>query len=113
MAAALFTLRLVHTLIVIACVSMLIPLYHYALTGEGALWAALALIAPMGVLIGILLNGGTCILQTLACRMTGRTEGWDRDVFFLPESWAVKVVPATVPVFTLGVLGSLARWFFG
>ncbi|WP_203291134.1 hypothetical protein [Maricaulis parjimensis] len=113
MAAALFTLRLVHTLIVILCVGMLIPLYHYALTGNGGLWAALAMVAPMAVLIGILLNKGTCILQTLACRMTGRTEGWERDVFFLPESWALKVIPVTVPVFTLGVFAALARWFWG
>ena len=113
MAAALFTLRLIHTLIVIACVGMLIPLGHYALTGNGGRWAILALLPPLGILVGILLNRGTCILQTLACRMTGRTEGWERDVFFLPESWALKVIPVMVPVFSVTVLGALARWLFG
>ena len=113
MAIALFALRLVHTLIVVVCIAMLVPLAHYALTGNGGRWAVLALLPPLGILIGILLNRGTCILQTLACRMTGRTEGWERDVFFLPESWALKVIPVMVPVFSVVVLGALARRLFG
>ncbi len=113
MAAALFTLKLVHTLVFVACIAMLVPLGYYALTGEGGRWAILALLPPLGVGLGLLLNRGTCILQTLACRMTGRTEGWERDVFFLPESWALKVIPVMVPLFSVLVLGALARRLFG
>ena len=46
MAVALFTLRLVHTLIVVVCIAMLVPLAHYALTGNGGRWAVLALLPP-------------------------------------------------------------------
>ena len=44
----------VHTLIVVVCIAMLVPLAHYALTGNGGRWAVLALLPPLGILIGIL-----------------------------------------------------------
>lgn len=107
MMSALFWLRFVHTVIFAYCIATLIPMSAYALTGEGQRVALTALIGPVLVFLGILLNRGTCILQTLAKRLTGTEEGWVRDIFFLPESWALRVVKVMVPVFVL-VIGGVA-----
>jgi len=106
----LFLLQAVHTLIVVVCVAGLAPMVFYALTGEGLVIALGALALPVIVVIGLLLNRGTCILQTLGKRMTGTTDGWARDVLFLPESWALKVVPVMVPVFVITGVGMVIRW---
>jgi hypothetical protein len=102
--ARLFLLRFTHTLVFAICVATLIPFTAYATTGEGRQWALWALIPPVGVFIGLMLNGGRCILQTLARRWTGTPDGlWARDIFFLPESWAVRVVKVMLPIFVLAI----------
>ena len=53
------------------------------------------------------------ILQTLARRMSGVAEDdprWVRDILFLPESWAVRVVKIMVPVFVVTVSGAAIRF---
>lgn len=110
MPSALFWLRFVHTLVFAYCVATLIPMSAYALTGEGQHVALTALIGPVLVFFGLVLNRGTCILQTLAKRLTGTQEGWVRDIFFLPESWALRVVKVLLPVFVL-VIGGVALRF--
>ena len=103
-AARLFLLRLVHTLVFAVCVATLLPFAVYAATGEGRQLALWALTPPIGVFIGLLLNRGSCILQTLARRWTGTPDGlWARDIFCLPESWAVRVVRVMLPLFVLAI----------
>ena len=84
----------------------------YAASGHGAVWAIWALLPPLGVFVGLVLNRGRCILQTLARRLRGIEESdphWVRDILFLPESWALKVVPVMVPVFVLVIVASAFR----
>lgn len=105
----LFWLRLIHTLLFAACMAALAILIVFAISGvwrTGAVWA---LIAPFTILAGLLLNGGRCILQTRARKLMGMDDGWARDIFFLPESWAIRVVKIFVPPFTLAVTGTLVR----
>ena len=109
----LFLLQLVHTIVFIVCIATLVPMGWYALSGEGLGLAFWALMPPLGVFIGLQLNGGRCILQTLAREMTGVDRDdprWVRDILFLPESWALRVVKVMVPVFVL-VVGSAAVRF--
>ncbi|WP_300551902.1 hypothetical protein [Maricaulis sp.] len=110
MNSALFWLRFIHTLVFAYCIATLIPMSAYALTGEGERVALIGLIGPVLVFLGLMLNRGTCILQTLAKRLTGTTDGWVRDIFFLPESWALQVVKVMLPVFVL-VIGGVGLRF--
>ncbi|MDF1767643.1 hypothetical protein [Maricaulis sp.] len=108
----LFLLQLVHTMVFIVCIACLLPIGWYAASGDGAVWAIWALLPPVGVFLGLLLNRGRCILQTLARRMRGIEETdsrWVRDILFLPESWALRVVPVMVPVFLLVIVASASR----
>lgn len=105
----LFWLRLVHTLIFAACLVALVILSVFAASGLWRSTAIWALIAPFGILAGLLLNRGQCTLQTRAQKLMGVENGWARDIFFLPESWAIRVVRVFVPPFALAVLGSLIR----
>jgi hypothetical protein len=105
----LFWLRLVHTAILAACLAALAVLIVFATTGHWRMAAIWALIAPFTILAGLLINRGRCVLQTRARKLTGQPDGWARDIFFLPESWAVRVVRAFILPFTLAVIGTLAR----
>ena len=106
----LFILKLVHTLIFIAAIGTLIPFTWYAATGRQGEFAGWAALLPIGILAGIILNRGSCILQSWAKQLEGREEGWARDVFFLPESWAVRTVPVMIPVFALAIGAALLRF---
>ena len=102
----LFLLQLVHTLVFAVCIATLGPLGWYALSGQGQTLALWALLPPIGIFVGLQLNGGRCILQTLARRWSGVAEDdprWVRDILFLPESWAVRVVRIMLPVFVITV----------
>lgn len=108
----LFLLQLVHTVVFVVCVASLVPMGWYAASGQGAIWAAGALLPPLGVFVGLLLNRGRCILQTLARRMCGIADTdprWVRDILILPESWALKVVPVMLPVFVLIIAAAIVR----
>lgn len=109
----LFLLKLVHTLVFVFAIGSLIPVASYALTGQGLAAALWALLLPLGIFIGLQLNGGTCILQTWAKQLIGINEGWARDVFFLPESWAIRTVAVMVPVFFAVVGAAAVRWAVG
>lgn len=109
----LLILQIFHTIIFVVCIGALLPLGAYALTGEGMVLAIYALIPPVLVFIGLFLNGWTCILQTWAKRLTGITDGWARDVLFLPESWATRTVQVMVPVFVVVVGAAALRWALG
>ncbi|MBR9825116.1 MAG: hypothetical protein GYB36_04840 [Alphaproteobacteria bacterium] len=106
----LFLLQLVHTLIFIAALSTLLPLGWYALTGQGERVAIYVLLVPVAIFIGLMLNQGTCILQSWAKRLTGTQTGWARDILFLPESWALRVVPVMLPVFVVVIAAAGVRW---
>ncbi|WP_300530891.1 hypothetical protein [Maricaulis sp.] len=113
MGNTLFWLRFVHTVILAYCIATLLPMSAYALTGQGEQIALTALLGPVLVFVGLVLNRGTCILQTWAKHLTGTTEGWARDIFFLPESWALSVVKVMLPVFVLVIGGVGVRWAIG
>ncbi|MEE2526659.1 hypothetical protein V0U79_09790 [Hyphobacterium sp. HN65] len=108
----LFWLRLAHTVIFGACLAALACLAIFAVSGAGRTAAIWSLVAPFTILAGLLINRGRCFLQTRARRLMGMDEGWARDIFFLPESWAVRVVKVFFPPFTLAVLGTLLRLAF-
>lgn len=109
----LLILQVFHTLVFIVCIGALLPLAGYAVTGRGLALAAWSLVPPVIVFIGLMLNGWTCILQTWAKRLTGTEDGWARDVLFLPESWATRVVRVMVPVFIIVVGAGAARFATG
>jgi hypothetical protein len=105
----LFWLRLIHTVIFAACLAALGVLVTFAITGHGRTAAIWSLAAPFTILAGLLINRGRCLLQTRARKLMGVSDGWARDIFFLPESWAVRVVRVFVPPFTLAVIATLIR----
>ena len=109
---ALLALQIVHTIIFWFCAAMLGPVAWYALTGENGLWAVLSILPPAGVFAGILINRGECILQTLAKRMTGRKEGWERDILWFPESVATKVVSFLFPVYATIIAAAALRYAY-
>jgi hypothetical protein len=109
--AQLFWLRLVHTIIFALCLAALAILAVFAISGLWRQAAIGALAAPFIILAGLLINRGRCLLQTRARKLMGMEDGWARDIFFLPESWAIRVVKVFIPPFTLAVLGTLARLF--
>lgn len=106
MKTRLFLLQAVHTLVTLLALSSLVPMAVYAWTGEGLNLALWALCLPLGILSGLLLNDGRCVLQDLARKWSGQHEGWARDILLLPERWALNLVPATTPFFAL-VIGAL------
>ncbi|WP_420430269.1 hypothetical protein [Hyphobacterium sp.] len=106
----LFWLRLMHTVIFAVCMVALLVMIVFALTGGWRTAALWSLIAPVTILAGLWLNSGRCVLQTRARKLTGISEGWARDIFFLPESWATRVVRLFVLPFTLAVTGTLLRF---
>jgi len=108
----LFLLQFVHTIVFVVCLASLLPMGWYAASGQGAIWALWALLPPLGVFVGLVLNRGRCILQTLARRMRGVAKidpRWVRDILILPESWALKVVPVMLPVFVLVIVAAAIR----
>ncbi|WP_421789526.1 hypothetical protein [Hyphobacterium sp.] len=107
--AELFWLRLIHTIIFAACLVALGVLIVFAVSGLWRSAAVWALIAPFAILTGLILNGGRCVLQTRAQKLLGLHGRWARDIFFLPESWAIRVVEVLAPPFTLAVVGTLTR----
>lgn len=109
----LFWLRLAHTIIFIACLIALGCLALFAITGLGRIVALWSLMAPFIILAGLLINRGRCLLQTRARKLMGINGGWARDIFFLPESWAIRVVKVFIPPFTLAVVGTLLRLSLG
>lgn len=110
---ALFWLRAVHTAVFAVCISCIGVVAVYDITGLGRAAALWALVPPGLVFCGLVLNRGECILQTMARRLAGQSDPsvWVRDVFWLPQSWALRVVPVLVPVsiILLGVM--MARLF--
>lgn len=109
----LFLLQLVHSVVFIVCVATLVPMGWYVLSGQGQTLAFWSLLPPIGIFVGLQLNGGRCILQTLARRMSGVAEDdprWVRDILFLPERWAVRVVKIMLPVFVVIVSGAVIRF---
>jgi hypothetical protein len=107
--AALFLLKLVHTAVFAICLACLGAIGVFALSGHGRTLALWALVPPVLVFIGLQLNRGECILQTWARRLTGQTDGWARDVFWLPESWALRTVPVMLPVALVLLAGMALR----
>tara|TARA_R110000868_G_scaffold45045_3_gene149862 strand:- start:2055 stop:2459 length:405 start_codon:yes stop_codon:yes gene_type:complete len=108
--AWLLLLQIVHTLIVAGCIACLGMITLYAVTGIGPWLALIAILPPAGVGAGLLLNRGECIMQVWARELAEIETGWARDVLFLPESWALKVVPALLPLFLLAGGGMLVRF---
>jgi len=102
----LFWLMTVHT----AVVALAVPAVLYALArglvggelqADGLLWAALAL--PALIEAGRRLNGARCVLQTWARRLRGVEDGWARDVWWIPERWAVRIPALTAPAYLLAL----------
>jgi len=110
---ALFLLRLVHTGVFAVCLTCIGVIAVYDVTGIGREPALWALLPPVLVFIGLQLNRGECILQTWAKRLSGRPDGWTRDVFWLPEDWALRVVPVMTPLAIVLILGLAARLIAG
>lgn len=110
---ALFLLRLVHTGVFAVCLTCIGVIAVYDVTGIGREPALWALLPPVLVFIGLQFNRGECILQTWAKRLSGQTEGWTRDVFWLPEDWALRVVPVMTPLAIVLILGLVARLLAG
>ncbi|MCW5724374.1 MAG: hypothetical protein KIS81_05400 [Maricaulaceae bacterium] len=108
---ALFILRLVHTLIYAAAIAMLAGMAIYAFTGRLQGWLPLFIGFPVAIFIALVLNRGTCILQTWAKRLSGTGDGWARDIFFLPEPLALRTLPVCAPTFVIIALGVAARWW--
>ncbi|MEP3071298.1 hypothetical protein [Maricaulis sp.] len=109
----LFVLRLVHTAVFAVCLTCLGLIAVYDLTGLGLVPALWALLPPALVGLGLLLNRGECILQTWARRLTNSGEAWARDVFFLPESWALRTVPVMLPLSLVLIAAIPVRYLFG
>lgn len=110
--SAMLLLRVVHTLVLVICIASLLPMGWFAVTGLGRSWAIWALLPPVGVFVGLLLNRGRCILQTLARRLERvpiDDPRWVRDILWLPEAWALRVVPVMLPVFVLVIGAALIR----
>ncbi|HYF22429.1 MAG TPA: hypothetical protein VD929_03430 [Caulobacteraceae bacterium] len=104
--ARLFWLMTVHTAVFALAVAAV--LYALArglvggdLAGDGLLWAALAF--PALIELGRRLNRAQCVLQTWARRLRGIEDGWARDVWWIPERWAVRVPAAMTPVYVLAL----------
>ena len=109
----LFLLRLVHTAIFVVCLTCLGLIAVYDLSGRGLVPALWALVPPALVGLGLLLNRGDCILQTWAKRLTDSGEAWASDVFFLPESWALRTVPVMLPLALVLVAAMPVRYLAG
>lgn len=109
----LFVLRLMHTAVFALCLTCLGLIAHYDLTGRGLVPALWALLPPALVGLGLLLNRGECILQSWARQLTGSGEAWARDVFFLPESWALRTVPVMLPLSLVLIAAIPVRYLFG
>ena len=105
----LFLLQLGHTLIYLAAWGCLIGLWVYGLTGRWRRGLPIFLGLPAVISLGLLLNGGDCIFQTWARRLTGVEEGWVRDLLFIPEPLALDTVIITAPLFLGGLLAAGVR----
>lgn len=68
----------------------------------------LALVWPLANLILMAANGMVCPLQNAAQALVGQSQGWVRDIYFVPESW-LKAVPWTYgPSYAIGA--ALVWW---
>lgn len=109
----LFWLMTVHTAVVAVSVAaiaygLLQGVFGPARGDDVLLAAALAWPAAIGV--GRWLNGAECVLQTWARELRGVETGWARDVWWIPEAWALRIPQTFTGPYVLAVGLCFGRW---
>ena len=102
----LHALMAAHTAIVAFSFAAGPILIRGALNGAYGFWFFAALAGPPFVCALRALNGRECILQTWARRLRGLKTGWARDVYFVSQDWAFRVVMMGAASYGVGLAGA-------
>jgi hypothetical protein len=100
-----------HSLVTVATIALICYLVYGGLAGLPLRSHPLlffALIWPFLIGVQLILNRGDCVFQTCAKALNGRTGGWARDLYFVPESWARHIPIIFTPLYLVGV--ALVLW---